>query len=173
MKKEPRDYTITALERGLKVLMLFDGEKSSYTLTELSQLSGIGKSTMLRIVYTFCENGFLTFDENTRRYSLGVCVFRLGMAKMNTLDFRRIALRYLRPLSRETDMICYLGDHGRAGRAKQRSCVGTAYGSNRRGNEPVCYRYRKALPCAGYRRGGRGVSGSDRSEADHPGDGNG
>ncbi len=109
MKKEPRDYTITALERGLKVLMLFDGEKSSYTLTELSQLSGIGKSTMLRIVYTFCENGFLTFDENTRRYSLGVCVFRLGMAKMNTLDFRRIALRYLRPLSRETDMICYLG----------------------------------------------------------------
>lgn len=36
MKKEPRDYTITALERGLKVLMLFDGEKSSYTLTELS-----------------------------------------------------------------------------------------------------------------------------------------
>ena len=28
---------------------------------------------------------------------------------MNTLDFRRIALRYLRPLSRETDMICYLG----------------------------------------------------------------
>ena len=80
MKKEPRNYTITALERGLKVLMLFDGEKSSYTLTELSQLSGIGKSTMLRIAYTFCENGFLTFDENTRRYSLGVCVFRLGMA---------------------------------------------------------------------------------------------
>lgn len=109
MKKESRSYTIAALDRALNVLILFDGEKSSYTLTELSQLSGIGKSTMLRILYTFCENGFLTYDENTRRYSLGIRVFRLGMAKMNTLDFRRIALRYLRPLSRETDMICYLG----------------------------------------------------------------
>lgn len=109
MSNNIRDYTITSLQRALEVLKLYDGPQRSFTLTELSQLSGIGKSTMLRILYTLTEEKFLSYDENTRKYSLGIAVYRLGLAKLKTLDFRRIALRHLRPLSRETNMICYLG----------------------------------------------------------------
>lgn len=107
--KSKKDYTIVSVQRALDVLKIFDGPVHTFTLTELSNLSGIGKSTMLRIVYTLCESGFLIYDEEMKRYSLGILMYRLGVAKQNSIAVQPIALHYLRSLSKQTNMICYLG----------------------------------------------------------------
>ena len=50
--EKSRDYTINAVKKAINLLKLFDDENRELTLSELSSMSGIGKSTMLRMLYT-------------------------------------------------------------------------------------------------------------------------
>ena len=70
---------------------------------------GIGKSSMLRFLYTLLNEDFVSYDEVTKKYSLGIEVYRLGLLKFNSLDVRKIARRYLQKLSNQLNMICYVG----------------------------------------------------------------
>lgn len=107
--KATRDYTISAVKKALDVLKLFDDQHSELTLSEISEMSGIGKSSMLRFLYTLLNEGFVAYDEATKRYSLGIEMYRLGLLKFNSLDVRKIARRYLQKLSNEMNLICYVG----------------------------------------------------------------
>jgi len=107
--KTTRDYTINSVKKALSILKLFDDQKSELTLSEISQLSGIGKSSMLRFLQTMLSEGFIAYDEVTRKYSLGIELYRLGQFKFNALDIRRVAEAPMKRLSNETDLICYLG----------------------------------------------------------------
>jgi IclR family acetate operon transcriptional repressor len=104
-----QDYTIGSVKRALEILKLFGDCNSSLTLSELSKMSGIGKSSMLRVLYTLVNEDFVSYDEESKRYSLGIEIYRLGMNKYNTLELDTIIHKHLRKLSDATDMICYLG----------------------------------------------------------------
>ena len=104
-----RDYTIAAVKRALDVLMLFDREHTQLTLSEISQMSGIGKSSILRILYTLTDSDFLYYSEDTKRYRLGSELYRLGNAEYNSVDLRHIARKHLSKLSSATGLVCYLG----------------------------------------------------------------
>lgn len=103
-----RDYTIHAVQNALRVLKLFK-DKPEMILSELSLTAGIGKSSMLRILYTLAQDGFVSYDAETQKYSLGLELYCLGKQKFESLDLRKIAARYLQKLSDKNDMICYLG----------------------------------------------------------------
>lgn len=107
--KATRDYTISSVKKALDILKLFDDQRPELTLSEISELSGIGKSSMLRFLYTLYNEGFVAYDETTKKYSLGIEMYRLGLSKFNSLDVRKIARRYLQKLSNEMNMICYVG----------------------------------------------------------------
>ncbi|MDR3078352.1 MAG: IclR family transcriptional regulator [Planctomycetota bacterium] len=108
MMNTTNDYTISSVRRALGLLKLFE-EHCELTLREVSELSGIGKSTALRLLYTLHREGFVAFDEDGKKYSLGLAVFRLGMKKFDNLDFRAIALPRLKRLADATGLVCYLG----------------------------------------------------------------
>ncbi len=105
---EQRDYTINAVKKALDILRLFDGQRTELSLSEISELSGIGKSSMLRFLYTLRNEEFVYYNEETKKYSLGVELYRLGMVKFNSLDLRKVARRYLEKLADDVKMICYL-----------------------------------------------------------------
>ena len=107
--EKTRDYTISSVKKALEILKLFDGRNTELTLSQLSEISGIGKSSMLRILYTLCNEDFIAYDAVTKKYSLGIELYRLGSAKYDSLDVRHIARQHLRILSDKTNMICYLG----------------------------------------------------------------
>ena len=107
--KATRDYTITSVKKALDILKLFDDQHPSLTLSEISERSGIGKSSMLRFLYTLLQEDFVAYDEVTKKYSLGIELYRLGLMKFNSLDLRKIARRHLQTLSNELNMICYVG----------------------------------------------------------------
>ena len=107
--KATRDYTITSVKKALDILKLFDEQHPSLTLSEISERSGIGKSSMLRFLYTLLQEDFVAYDEVTKKYSLGIELYRLGLMKFNSLDLRKIARRHLQALSNELNMICYVG----------------------------------------------------------------
>ena len=106
--KETRDYTINSVKRALDILKLFNEQRTELTLSEISELSGVGKSSILRFLYTLRNEEFVSYDEETKKYSLGIELYRLGMTKFNSLDLRKIARKWLQKLADETNMICYL-----------------------------------------------------------------
>jgi DNA-binding IclR family transcriptional regulator len=101
------DYTVAAVQKALRLLALFERE-NAMTLARVSELSGMGKSSVLRFLYTLRNEGFVNYDGDSRTYSLGLAVFKLGMLKYEAMDFRRAALPLLRRMSDETGLICYL-----------------------------------------------------------------
>jgi len=60
------------LEKGLRILDLFRGEKTGYTLGGISRLIGVNKTSVHRYVSTYCALGYLQRDERSKLYKLGV-----------------------------------------------------------------------------------------------------
>lgn len=104
-----RDYTVLSVKKALGLLKLFNNQTPELTLSEISQLSGIGKSSALRFLHTLVGEGFLSYDESSHKYSLGIELYRLGQSKFHSMNIRRIAARYLQALANQTNLICYLG----------------------------------------------------------------
>lgn len=103
------DYTVLSVKKALGLLKIFNNQTPELTLSEISQLSGIGKSSALRLLHTLVGEGFLSYDETTRKYSLGIELYRLGQCKFHSMNIRRTAARYLQALANQTNLICYLG----------------------------------------------------------------
>ena len=104
-----RDYTVLSVKKALGLLKIFNNQTPELTLSEISQLSGIGKSSALRFLHTLEGEGFVSYDETTHKYSLGIELYRLGQSKFHSMNVRRVAARYLQALANQTNLICYLG----------------------------------------------------------------
>ena len=61
--KTTRDYTISSVKKSLDILKLFDEQHTSLTLSEISEMSGMGKSSTLRFLYTLLQD-FVSRDKN-------------------------------------------------------------------------------------------------------------
>lgn len=92
-------YTIETLLRGLDILILFTRETPSLTLTEITNKTGLNKATVFRFVSTLEQAGFLVRDPETKRYTPGLKVLRLGFAAISSLELRQVARPFLQELS--------------------------------------------------------------------------
>jgi DNA-binding IclR family transcriptional regulator len=96
-----RNYNITALQRGLRLLSLFVGPDDAFSATELASLSGLPASTLHRFLMNLETAGFLTCDDSGS-YHLGVACVSLGQAALGQLDVRRLSLPHLQELNHST-----------------------------------------------------------------------
>jgi len=71
MSKGNRQHFYGTLEKGLKVLSLFDQKHSSLSLKDVTEMTGINKSTAFNIVNTMVELGFLSKVEQTKQIKVG------------------------------------------------------------------------------------------------------
>jgi len=96
-----RNYDITALQRGLRLLHLFSEAPRGLTAKQVASLSRLPVSTVHRFLANLVTAGFLNRDgEGT--YSLGIACFSIGQAAVGQLDVRRLSLPYLRELNQQT-----------------------------------------------------------------------
>ncbi len=96
-----RTYTITALQRGLRLLTLFANAERGLTASEVGKRSGLPVSTVHRFLANLESSGFLNCSEDGV-YHLGVVCFGLGHSALAQLDIRRLSLPYLRELNQTT-----------------------------------------------------------------------
>ena len=104
-----KDYTISAVKKAIEILDLYKSGIQSFTVSEIGKLSGMGRSSALRYVYTLLNAGFLEYDSTTEKYKLGIEIYKLGILKFESLDLRKIATKHLQKLADEESMICYIG----------------------------------------------------------------
>ena len=53
---------LTTLEQGLKILQLFNEEVPNHTISSVSKIHNISRSTARRYLLTFAGEGYLKFD---------------------------------------------------------------------------------------------------------------
>jgi IclR family transcriptional regulator, pca regulon regulatory protein len=101
---EPTDrpgYRVEALAKGLRILSLFDEQRSSWRVSDLAVAAGLPMPTAYRVVMTLTSEGYLDHLPNGE-YRPGVRTLTLGMAALRSLDLVGIATPKLQDLGQRT-----------------------------------------------------------------------
>ena len=102
-------YMVPGLVRGLEVLQAFTPERPHLTLGDLATIAGVTRSAIFRIAYTLGQLGFLVHDAQSRHYSLGPAVLRLGYGYLASRDLVEVALPHLEALRDATGWSAHMG----------------------------------------------------------------
>ncbi len=98
MTKAQTTYFSTSLEKGLRILSLFNQDRISCTQSDISKLTGINMTSTYRFVNTFVELGYLQKHPETKRLKLGSKAISLGHGLLRGFDF----LQMIKPIVDET-----------------------------------------------------------------------
>jgi IclR family transcriptional regulator, KDG regulon repressor len=105
-----KEYSgIRTVERAISILKAFTRAKPRLNLSELAQIAGLNKSSLLRFVRTLEKAGFVSRDPLTKYYQLGIELAELGILSMENNDVQRIARPFLEDLNRKFDETIHLG----------------------------------------------------------------
>lgn len=101
-KTYDKNYTLTSLQKAIRVLKAFTNDEPTLSLTELSKKTGITISSLQRLVSTFVVEGFLHKNEQTKRYQLGHSLLYLGNLVKQESSLILVAESVLKRLNEET-----------------------------------------------------------------------
>ncbi|MCZ7466774.1 MULTISPECIES: IclR family transcriptional regulator [Rhizobium/Agrobacterium group] len=115
-------YFVPGLHRGLRVLEILGEAGKPMSLSEISQVMKLSRSSVFRLIYTLRQMGFLKEAEQANSYTLGARVLNLGFAYLNQLPITTIARPHLSALRDKTGVsahlsvleghdVLYLGSH--------------------------------------------------------------
>lgn len=97
----PAQGGVAALERGLAILGAFTQGRAVLSLAELAVLTGLYKSTILRLAASLMHLGYLQRQDDGR-YRLGASVFPLGRIYQSSYNLRDAVEPVLRTLVART-----------------------------------------------------------------------
>jgi DNA-binding IclR family transcriptional regulator len=95
MKKNPNQYFSVSLQKGLNILNVFSPERTTISLTSISQLVGLNKTSTFRYVNTLVQLGYLKKDPQTKLLSLGTQILLLCNQMLSSFDLRKIVASFL------------------------------------------------------------------------------
>jgi IclR family pca regulon transcriptional regulator len=98
---EPSRHFIESLSRGVRLLTTVSESSQPLSLTELSHLLSLSKSTVQRFTYTLLRLGYLARDEETKKFRLGQRAVVLGLSIVKHSNLRKVAFPHLEKTSKE------------------------------------------------------------------------
>lgn len=101
-KAPKKRQTLQTLERGLRLLGCFNDKKPEWGVTELATHMGLSKTVVHRIIVTLEQMGYLSQNEQNKKYRLGLKVFELGIIAANQLQLRQVAKPIMERLAADT-----------------------------------------------------------------------
>lgn len=93
------------LARGLNILRAFRPTDNGLTNMELSERTGIPRSTISRLTFTLCALGYLSHGRHHERYRLGPASLALGNIAAASFAFVDIAGPIMQKLADETSAL--------------------------------------------------------------------
>jgi IclR family transcriptional regulator, pca regulon regulatory protein len=93
---------VGSVEKGLQVLRAFYNRPRPLSLTDVSDLTGMSRSSAQRFLYTLKALGYLRQDVETRRYTLSPRVLDFGFAYLRNDALVETAFPYLLEASKRT-----------------------------------------------------------------------
>ena len=95
-------YVVPGLERGLRMLQLFDRKRRRLTGAEMARALAIPRSTAFRLAHTLDLFGFLERDGD--HYRIGPAVLRLGFESISSLDLSELGRPVVERLCEESGL---------------------------------------------------------------------
>lgn len=92
------DYTITAVDRSLKILEVL-AEHPGSSVTDIAALTGNTRSLVFRIIFTLEQRGYVIKDPVNRTYTIGYRPLYLAAHAQDQLEVLRAARPYLEELA--------------------------------------------------------------------------
>lgn len=108
MRPEQREYTVKSLEKALQILKSFSLNSPAFSLTQLSKVTGLNKTTVLRILRTLEKHQFVEEVSEDGKYTIGVEVYKLGNVFFHSLDLEKKARPHLTRLANELKKTIHL-----------------------------------------------------------------
>ncbi|MFC7067267.1 IclR family transcriptional regulator [Brucella rhizosphaerae] len=121
----------SALVRGLEILRSFTPNDISLGNQELIDRTGLPKATISRLTLTLVNLGYLNYDDNLGRYSIGPATISLGYSGLSSNAVVYMAMPLMRRLAEKTGVAVAMGLR------EQREMV---YIANARSENPVSLR---------------------------------
>ena len=97
MTQERSNYT-RSIERALDILECFSEKNTELRIADICKSVGLSKSTVHRTMATMENRGYLSQSLENGKYRLGVKTLSAGKAFLAGLDFRALALPYMRTI---------------------------------------------------------------------------
>ena len=88
-----------SLERALQILCLFTDDAQQKTLTEISNRTELNPSTVRRLLITLMDYGFVSQDDVTRKYRLGIRFMEFGNIVASQIDLKTEARPFIEELA--------------------------------------------------------------------------
>lgn len=93
---------IKSLEKGFQILELFDTTRQFLTFTDIRKMTKMPVASLYRFLWTLSKNGYLEFEETSKRYSLGSKLIYLGNMALENLEIQKIAYPYMKRIKEIT-----------------------------------------------------------------------
>lgn len=108
--EQRRKIILSTLDKGLHILEVLAGDEAAkgLTLTELSRLLGMHRTTLFRFLTTLNARGYVDRDPVTDRYTLGVRSLMLASSFLENLEIRQVARPILVSLCDQTQELVHL-----------------------------------------------------------------
>ncbi len=100
--KVSKNEMVSSLARGIRVMECFSAGRASLSLTDIAEEMGIAKASAYRLVSTLVGVGCLQYDQETKRYRLGLKTLEFGHACLAGLGFPETAQPILEELVNRT-----------------------------------------------------------------------
>jgi DNA-binding IclR family transcriptional regulator len=100
--------TIQSVKRAIDILTLFSPERPRLGITEISKMMKLPKPTIHGLVQTLIDQDFLVRDKETRKYSLGLKLYELGIFLSGTLKINQVGGGPAQRLSVKTGLMVRL-----------------------------------------------------------------
>lgn len=110
------DNIVQSVDRAGDILETLAKNKNGCGVTEISNILGLHKSTVHRILATLLRKGYVEKDLESGNYKLGIKILLLGASILDRMDLRNIARPYIQDLSNKTKEIVHIAilDEGKA-----------------------------------------------------------
>ncbi|MGB4588773.1 MAG: IclR family transcriptional regulator [Clostridiaceae bacterium] len=90
--------TVQSIDRALNLLEILSDHDKGLGLIDLSERSGLSKSTVHRLLNTLSENGYVKQSEESGKYLLTMKLFHLGSKNVEKMDILKLSRPYLEKL---------------------------------------------------------------------------
>ena len=101
-------YRINVIDRAAQILDCFGFEHQELSVSEMSVMTGLHRSTAHRILMALEYNELIRQNPDSSKYHLGIKLFKLGHQAVSQLNLREICQRFLTRLMKETNETVHL-----------------------------------------------------------------
>ncbi len=98
---------VKSVRRAIKILEAFESDRGM-SVTEISKILNLPKSSVHEILFTLVTEGILEKDFDSSTYHLGIKLFELGNRARSNLEIRKVATPYLKELNARFDETVHL-----------------------------------------------------------------